>query len=74
MLNPVATFKRNLKIVRGELVATKDECSRYTEGQCSDTEIASYGLPVLTVAKGICTIAGILIRIIDALPGPDLTR
>lgn len=62
----LAQYKSRLKVVRGELVAAKASVLPFCE--VSDSS-SNERLALATIARGVSTLAGVLIRIIDSLPG-----
>lgn len=64
----LATYKARLKVARGELMTAKASVLPYVENNDNANEERT---ALATIARGIATIAGILIRIIDSLPGSE---
>ena len=64
----LATYKARLKVARGELVTVKASVLPYVENQDNANQERS---ALATIARGIATVSGVLIRIIDSLPGSE---
>ena len=69
-MNMLASYKSGLKMARGELVSTRASVLPFCEVVPDATPEQQ---ALATVARGVSTIAHILIRVIDSLPGPSLT-
>lgn len=63
----LAQYKARLKVARGELTAARASVLPFTE--VAGSEVTSEQMALATVARGVSAIAGVLIRIIDSLPG-----
>jgi hypothetical protein len=70
-MNPaqyLAAYKQRLSIARGELITAKAAALPYVEvPQGSNEERTA----IAAIARGVCTIAAVIIRIIDSLPGTE---
>jgi len=63
----LAAYKVRLKVARGELMAAKAAVLPFTEAPAAEASTERVALSA--AARGVATIAGVLIRIIDSLPG-----
>jgi hypothetical protein len=72
-MNPsayLAAYKQKLSVARGELMTAKAAALPYVETSADANEDRK---ALAAVARGVVTVAGVLIRIIDSLPGPEPT-
>ncbi len=65
-LAELAAYKVRLKVARGELMAAKAAVLPFTE---VPDEASAERTALAACARGVATIAGVLIRIVDSLPG-----
>lgn len=61
-------YKARLKTVRGELVLARTQVLPFTELENPDQQPAER-VAVATLARAVANIAGVLVRILDSLPG-----
>lgn len=64
----LGAYKQRLAVARGELITAKASCLPYVETSADANEERK---AIATVARGVANIAGVLVRIIDSLPGGD---
>jgi hypothetical protein len=67
-MNPIAAYKSRLSVARGELVTAKAAVLPYVEASADSSDDRK---AIAAVARGVVIVAGVLIRIIDSLPGSD---